>query len=86
MCVRLMLVMVVLVLVFLPVRAQGQDVQRAVDGVVLNDEGLPQYSTSSLCAVDPSTGQSGAAVMAPNWMVSWEAIAAGVLGSPRRAR
>src|SRR3954469_20809989 len=36
--------------------------QRAADGVALNDEGLPQYSTFSLCAIDPATGQSGAAV------------------------
>src|SRR4051812_49614922 len=36
--------------------------QRAADGVALNDEGLPQYSTFSLCAIDPVTGQSGAAV------------------------
>jgi uncharacterized Ntn-hydrolase superfamily protein len=36
--------------------------QRAADGVTLNDEGLPQYATFSLCAVDPATGQSGAAV------------------------
>src|SRR5438874_2814316 len=36
--------------------------QRAADGVVINDEGLPQYSTFSLCAIDPATGQSGAAV------------------------
>jgi uncharacterized Ntn-hydrolase superfamily protein len=36
--------------------------RRAADGVTLNDEGLPQYSTFSLCAVDPATGQSGAAV------------------------
>src|SRR6476659_9832712 len=42
----------------LPVFAQ----QRAADGVTLNDEGLPQYSTFSLCAIDPATGQSGAAV------------------------
>jgi uncharacterized Ntn-hydrolase superfamily protein len=41
-----------------PVAAQ----QRAADGVALNDEGLPQYSTFSLCAIDPATGQSGAAV------------------------
>ncbi|MBW8861326.1 MAG: DUF1028 domain-containing protein, partial [Acidobacteria bacterium] len=32
------------------------------DGVALNDEGLPQYSTFSLCANDPATGQSGASV------------------------
>jgi uncharacterized Ntn-hydrolase superfamily protein len=36
--------------------------ERAADGVALNAEGLPQYSTFSLCAIDPSTGQSGAAV------------------------
>ncbi len=36
--------------------------QRAADGVVLNDEGHPQYSTFSLCAIDPATGQSGATV------------------------
>ncbi|MGQ0733389.1 MAG: DUF1028 domain-containing protein [Acidobacteriota bacterium] len=44
----------------LPALALGQ--QRAADGVTLNDEGLPQYSTFSLCAIDPATGQSGAAV------------------------
>jgi len=36
--------------------------RRAADGVPINDEGLPQYSTFSLCAIDPVTGQSGAAV------------------------
>ena len=40
----------------------GAQEMRAPDGVTLNDEGLPQYSTFSLCAVDPATGQSGAAV------------------------
>jgi uncharacterized Ntn-hydrolase superfamily protein len=35
---------------------------RAVDGVPLNEAGDPQYSTFSLCAVDPDTEQSGAAV------------------------
>jgi uncharacterized Ntn-hydrolase superfamily protein len=40
----------------------GAQETRAADGVALNDEGLPQYSTFSLCAVDPVTGQSGAAV------------------------
>ena len=35
---------------------------RAADCVALNDEGLPQYSTFSLCAIDPATGQSGASV------------------------
>jgi uncharacterized Ntn-hydrolase superfamily protein len=38
-------------------------VQRAAaDGVTINDEGVPQYSTFSLCAIDPATGQTGAAV------------------------
>ena len=36
--------------------------QRAADGVPLNADGDPQYSTFSLCAIDPETGQSGAAV------------------------
>ena len=34
----------------------------AYDGVTLNEEGVPQYSTFSICAIDPGTGQSGAAV------------------------
>jgi uncharacterized Ntn-hydrolase superfamily protein len=44
----------------LPSITSGQ--QRAADGVAINDEGLPQYSTFSLCAIDPATGQSGASV------------------------
>ena len=44
----------------LPFGAAAQ--QRAADGVTINDEGLPQYSTFSLCAIDPVTGQSGASV------------------------
>src|SRR5215831_13116054 len=36
--------------------------QHAADGVTINDEGQPQYSTFSLCAIDPATGQSGASV------------------------
>ena len=36
--------------------------QRAADGVPLNDEGHPRSSTFSLCAIDPATNQSGAAV------------------------
>jgi len=42
-----------------PARAQQQ---RAADGVAINDAGNPQYSTFSLCAIDPATGQSGASV------------------------
>jgi uncharacterized Ntn-hydrolase superfamily protein len=33
-----------------------------VDGVPVNAVGEPQYSTFSLCAIDPATNQSGAAV------------------------
>ena len=35
---------------------------RAADGVIVDEVGDPQYSTFSLCAVDPATGQAGAAV------------------------
>ena len=34
----------------------------AYDGVKIDDDGNPQYSTFSICAIDPATGQSGAAV------------------------
>src|SRR2546422_8906284 len=44
----------------LPAPASAQ--QRAADGVSINDQGQPQYSTFSICAIDPATGQSGAAV------------------------
>ena len=40
--------------------AQAQ--HRAPDGVTIDEEGRPQYATVSICAVDPVTGQSGAAV------------------------
>jgi uncharacterized Ntn-hydrolase superfamily protein len=46
--------------VFQAASAGGE--QRAVDGVTLDDAGHPQYSTFSLCAIDPASGQSGAAV------------------------
>src|SRR6187402_3697504 len=36
--------------------------QRAADGVPVDAAGNPQYSTFSLCAIDPDTGQSGAGV------------------------
>ena len=49
---------VTLVLAAAPVFGQ----QRAIDGVTIDDAGNPQYSTFSLCAIDPVTGQSGAAV------------------------
>ena len=41
--------------------AQAQE-RRAPDGVTLDDYGNPYYSTFSLCAIDPATGQSGASV------------------------
>ena len=44
------------------VTVPGSAQRRAADGVAINDEGLPQYSTFSLCAIDPATGQSGASV------------------------
>jgi uncharacterized Ntn-hydrolase superfamily protein len=52
----------VLVCVGLVLSAPASAQQRAADGVTVNDEGLPQYSTFSLCAIDPGTGQSGASV------------------------
>jgi uncharacterized Ntn-hydrolase superfamily protein len=42
--------------------ATGYAQQRAADGVTINDDGNPQYATFSLCAIDPASGQSGAAV------------------------
>jgi uncharacterized Ntn-hydrolase superfamily protein len=48
------------VIVTLPSAAAAQ--QRAADGVPLDTDGNPQYSTFSLCAIDPVTSQSGAAV------------------------
>jgi uncharacterized Ntn-hydrolase superfamily protein len=56
---RLALSTLLVVLLAALVAAQQR---RAADGVALNDEGLPQYSTFSLCAIDPATGQSGASV------------------------
>jgi uncharacterized Ntn-hydrolase superfamily protein len=52
----------VLFLVFSAAAAVVGAQQRATDGVPVNAAGDPQYSTFSLCAVDPETGQSGAAV------------------------
>ena len=40
----------------------GAAQHRAADGVAINEEGVPQYSTFSLCAIDPATRQSGASV------------------------
>lgn len=59
---RRFLIAIALASAFLPAPSFAQEPQRAADGVVINDEGLPQYSTFSLCAIDPATGQSGAAV------------------------
>jgi uncharacterized Ntn-hydrolase superfamily protein len=52
----------VFILVLAVAAPQAQQTRRASDGVPLNDSGDPQYSTFSLCAVDPATQQSGAAV------------------------
>lgn len=49
-----------LVAILLSVPSWAQ--QRAADGVTLDEYGNPYYSTFSLCAIDPATGQSGAAV------------------------
>src|SRR5438128_2502829 len=57
---RIMATMLLCAGMAVPALTSGQ--QRAADGVVINDEGLPQYSTFSLCAIDPATGQSGASV------------------------
>jgi uncharacterized Ntn-hydrolase superfamily protein len=57
---RFTAVLVIAIGLVSPVFMSGQ--QRAADGVIINDEGLPQYSTFSICAIDPATGQSGAAV------------------------
>ena len=51
---------VLAILMYVAATASAQ--QRAADGVAINDYGDPQYSTFSLCAIDPATGQSGAAV------------------------
>ena len=45
-----------------PALSLAQEPQRAPDGVIIDDDGFPQYSTFSLCAIDPVAGQSGAAV------------------------
>ena len=49
-------------ILMLAIAAAASAQQRAADGVTINDDGNPQYSTFSLCAIDPATGQSGAAV------------------------
>lgn len=58
---RIAPVMLSLGILALPAVALAQ-APRAQDGVTIDEEGLPQYSTFSLCAIDPVTGQSGAAV------------------------
>src|SRR5829696_2764597 len=49
-----------ILLLFVAANVNAQ--QRAADGVTINDQGNPVYSTFSLCAIDPVTGQSGASV------------------------
>ncbi|MCC6988431.1 MAG: DUF1028 domain-containing protein [Acidobacteria bacterium] len=59
-------VAVLVLLPAVPVAAQTTPTPRspwrAADGVTVDEAGDPQYSTFSLCAIDPATGQSGAAV------------------------
>jgi uncharacterized Ntn-hydrolase superfamily protein len=50
--------LVLALLLSVPALAQ----QHAADGVTLDEYGNPYYSTFSLCAIDPATGQAGAAV------------------------
>jgi len=58
---RLLVSMVIMGAAYiLPLPALAQD--RAADGVVIDPDGSPHYATFSLCAIDPATGQSGAAV------------------------
>ena len=52
----------ILVLLAAAIVSGAASQQRAADGVPLDDHGNPQYSTFSLCAIDPATGQAGAAV------------------------
>jgi uncharacterized Ntn-hydrolase superfamily protein len=53
---------ITILLVLLTVVGSAGAQQRAADGVTIDDQGNPQYATFSLCAIDPVTGQSGAAV------------------------
>jgi uncharacterized Ntn-hydrolase superfamily protein len=57
---QLLTVFVVGAALILPLTVFAQD--RAADGVVIDPDGSPHYATFSLCAIDPATGQSGAAV------------------------
>lgn len=57
---RLATALLVIIVIAFPAAAAAQ--WRAADGVTINELGDPQYSTFSLCAIDPATGQSGAAV------------------------
>lgn len=45
-----------------PARPSPRSLWRAADGVTIDAVGNPHYATFSLCAIDPATGQSGAAV------------------------
>jgi uncharacterized Ntn-hydrolase superfamily protein len=60
MCPAVRALAAVALLLTAPLTAAAQ--WRAADGVTVNELGEPQYSTFSLCAIDPATGQSGAAV------------------------
>ena len=45
-----------------PATPSPRSLWRAADGVTIDAVGNPHYATFSLCAIDPATGQSGAAV------------------------
>ena len=67
--------------------AHGEGVVEA-DGVSMDGEGNPFYSTFSLCAIDPETGEAG--VAGPRCL-SWVARCRGggpgaVPGQPSRGR
>jgi uncharacterized Ntn-hydrolase superfamily protein len=57
---RLLCLCAAALLTCMPAAAEAQ--WQAPDGVSINAVGDPHYSTFSLCAIDPATGQSGAAV------------------------
>jgi hypothetical protein len=59
-----MLTMVAALSLFSPASAAAQ--WRAADGVTIDEVGDPQYSTVSLCAIDPATGRGCGRASAPS--------------------
>lgn len=58
---RIALSLVVAFSLYVP-RLSAQELVRDHEGVGIAPDGSPRYSTFSLCAIDPATGQSGVAV------------------------